>query len=191
MVHIELDSEISNFKGIIIDDFDSESLGSGIRRELSFSRWCDDDNDGCGDGRVHLDQQLDDDDDDDVSVEEDTDFELPFIIQKNEVQVQGKPLDRERLIFEKFQQQKSELMSGAIAMDDETVHRRGNGSEKYVPFDIEDIPERGTVGGDSYISVGSDGSLDKVSQNAIPAANILKTLFFILVWYTFSLFLTL
>jgi solute carrier family 35 protein C2 len=191
MVHIELDSESCNFKGIIIDDFDSGSLGSGIRRELSFSRWCDDDKDndgGVDEGRVVLDRQLGDED---VSLEEDTVFELPFV-EKNEVQ--GRVLDRERFSFDKFQLGRSLSMNGSSAMDDDTVHRRGNGSEKYVPFDIEDSPERGTVrsgGGDSYVSGGGVGPLHKSSEDTVPVANILKTMFFIFVWYTFSLFLTL
>ncbi|KAH1239486.1 hypothetical protein GmHk_08G023912 [Glycine max] len=67
MIHSELDSENIDFT--VIDDVGSESLGPGIRRELSFSRWCDDD------GRIHLDQQLGNED---VSVEDDSDFELPF-----------------------------------------------------------------------------------------------------------------
>lgn len=171
MVQSELDSESSDFEGI--DGFDSHSLGSGIRREPSFSRWCDDD------GRVYLDEQLGNGD---VGVEEDSDFELPFP-QKNEPQ--SGPLDRERFFFRKFPQ-RSMQMNGTDAMDDDSVYRRGNGSEKYVPFDIEYSSERGTVGVDSYISVGGDGS-----QNTISAANILKTLFFIFMWYTFSLFLTL
>nr|KYP60863.1 Solute carrier family 35 member C2 [Cajanus cajan] len=121
MVQSELDSENGDLTRI--DDIGSESLGRGIRRELSFSRWCDDD------GGIHLDQQLGNGD---VSVEEDSDFELPFP-QKNELQ--GRALDRERFFHQKFQQRNS--------------------------------------------------------QNPIHVANILKTLFLILMWYTFSLFLTL
>lgn len=185
MVHIELDSESCSFKGIAIDDFDSGSSGSGIRRELSFSRWCDDDDNDGGDGRVILDQKLGDED---VIVEEDAVYELPFV-EKNEVQ--GRVLDRERFSFDKFRKERSVPMNGASAMDDDSVYRRGNGSEKYVPFDIEDSPERGTVGGDSYDSGGGVGSLHKSSENTVPVANILKTMFFIFVWYTFSLFLTL
>ena len=48
-------------------------------------------------------------------------------------------------------------MNGIGTMDDDSVHRRGNGSEKYVSFDIEDKSERGTNSLDSYISVGGDG----------------------------------
>lgn len=185
MVHTELDSEICNFKDIIVEDFDSERLGSGfrsIRRELSFSRWCDDDNvvDGGGEERVVLDRQLGD--------EEDTVFELPFV-QKNEVK--ERVLDRERFSFDKLQQERSVPINGASAMDDDSVYRRGNGSDKHVPFEIEERSERGTVGGDSYVLGGGVGSLDRASENTVSVANILKTLFFVLVWYTFSLFLTL
>lgn len=176
MVQSELDSENIDFT--VIDDVGSESLGPGIRRELSFSRWCDDD------GRIHLDQQLGNED---VSVEDDSDFELPFP-EKNEPQ--GRSLDRERFFHQKFQH-RSMQMNGIGTMDDDSVHRRGNGSEKYVSFDIEDKSERGTKGVDSYISVGGDGSLGKSFQNPIHAANILKTLILILMWYTSSLFLTL
>ncbi|KAG5006677.1 hypothetical protein JHK82_024614 [Glycine max] len=176
MVQSELDSENIDFT--VIDDVGSESLGPGIRRELSFSRWCDDD------GRIHLDQQLGNED---VSVEDDSDFELPFP-EKNEPQ--GRSLDRERFFHQKFQH-RSMQMNGIGTMDDDSVHRRGNGSEKYVSFDIEDKSERGTNSLDSYISVGGDGSLGKISQNPIHAANILKTLILILMWYTSSLFLTL
>ena len=176
MVQSELDSE--NVEFTVIDDVGSESLGPGIRRELSFSRWCDDD------GRIHLDQQLGNED---VSVEDDSDFELPFP-EKNEPQ--GRSLDRERFFHQKFQH-RSMQMNGIGTMDDDSVHRRGNGSEKYVSFDIEDKSERGTNSLDSYISVGGDGSLGKISQNPIHAANILKTLILILMWYTSSLFLTL
>lgn len=176
MVQSELDSENIDFT--VIDDVGSESLGPGIRRELSFSRWCDDD------GRIHLDQQLGNED---VSVEDDSDFELPFP-EKNELQ--SRSLDRERFFHQKFQLRNMQ-MNGIGTMDDDSVHRRGNGSEKYVSFDIEDKSERGTKGVDSYISVGGDGSLGKSFQNPIHAANILKTLFLILMWYTSSLFLTL
>ncbi|TKY46834.1 sugar phosphate/phosphate translocator [Spatholobus suberectus] len=176
MIQSELDSENGDFTEI--DDVGGESLGPSIRRELSFSRWCDDD------GRVHLDLQLGNGD---VSVEEDSDFELPFP-QKNELQ--GRALDRERFFHQKFRL-RSMPVNGNGSMDDDSVYRRGNGSEKYVSFDIEDKSERGTNGVDSCISVGGDGSLGKGSQNPIHVANILKTLFLILMWYTFSLFLTL
>lgn len=177
MVQSEYDSENGDFTGID-DDVGSQSLGPGIRREPSFSRWCDDD------GSVQLDQQLGNGD---ISIEEDSDFELPSP-QANELQ--NRALDRERFFNQKFQQ-RSTQMNGIGTMDDDSIHRRGNGSDKYFSFDIEDKSERGTKDINSYISVGGDGSSGKGSQNPINVANILKTLFLILMWYTFSLFLTL
>lgn len=55
-----------------------------------------------------------------------------------------------------------------------------NGNESYVPFNVEvrDFKE------DRVPSV-----VDNTSE--VSGANVLKTLFFICVWYTFSLFLTL
>ena len=177
MVQSELDSGNVDCTGI--DDVSSGRLGSGFRRELSFSRWCD------GEGGVNLDQELGNAEDD--SVEEDSDFELPFL-QKNELQ--SGPLDRERLFHLTFQQRILH-MNGASTMDEDSIHRRVNGSEKYVPFDIENGSMGGMISVDSSMSLDDHGSLGKSSRNPISAANILKTLFFILVWYTFSLFLTL
>ncbi|CAO2813228.1 unnamed protein product [Amaranthus hypochondriacus] len=60
--------------------------------------------------------------------------------------------------------------------DDDVVY---NGKESYVPFNVEVRDEE-------------DRSQSSVSNTSeITAANVLKTLFFICVWYTFSLFLTL
>lgn len=176
MVQSELEFESSEFS--VISDIGSESLGSGIRRELSFSGWYDED------GRVHLDQQLSNED---VCVEEDSDFELPFPYNH---ELQSRHLDRERFFYQKYQQRCLQ-MNGSGAMDDDSISRINNGSVKYVPFDIENDPERGAIGVDSNISVGVDGTLGKGSQDTISVANILKTLFFIFMWYTFSLFLTL
>ncbi|OIW13410.1 hypothetical protein TanjilG_19762 [Lupinus angustifolius] len=177
MVQSELDSERFHFTEI--DDVERGSLVRGIRRELSFSRWCDDDDDG----RVNFDQQLGNED---ASLEEDSEFELPFP-QKSELQ--SRPLDRERLFHLKFQQRTMQ-MNGTGTMDVDSINRRGNGSQKYVPFDVENKSEMGTTG-DPNVYVGGDGSLGKGSQNPIFVADILKTLFLVLMWYTFSLFLTL
>ncbi|XP_054796366.1 probable sugar phosphate/phosphate translocator At1g06470 isoform X2 [Prosopis cineraria] len=78
-------------------------------------------------------------------------------------------------------------MNGTGNMDNEFFHLRATGTEKQVAFDIENGTGRGTIVG-SPISVNSHGSLEKVSRNSF---SVLKTLFFILLWYTCSLFLTL
>lgn len=162
---------------MVLIELDSERVDFTRNNDVD-SRWCDDD------GRVHLDKQLGNGD---VSVEDGSDFELPFP-QKNELQ--SRPLDRERFFHLKIQQ-RSMQMNGTGTMDADSINRRGNGSEKYVPFDIENKSERGMTDVEPSIFVGGDGSLGKDSQNPISLTNIFKTLFFILVWYTFSLFLTL
>ncbi|KAF1890365.1 hypothetical protein Lal_00013619 [Lupinus albus] len=176
MVQSELDSDKVDYTGI--NDVNSGSLGSGLRRAPSFSRWCDD-------GVVHLDQDLGSVED--TSVEEDCDFELPFI-QKFELQ--NGFLDKQKLFHIKFQQTSLHL-NGVSTMDEDTIHHRGNGSEKYVSFDIENEAKGGIIGVESSFSVDAHRSLEKSVTNPISIANILKALFFIIVWYTFSLLLTL
>ncbi|XLR49987.1 hypothetical protein HN51_000664 [Arachis hypogaea] len=178
MVQSEFSSEGVDFTEV--NDVNSGSIGSGFRREPSFSGWCDDN------GTVHLEQQLRDED---VSLEEDSDFELPFP-QKNEQQ--SISFDRDRRFHLKYQQRRSMQKNfTGTTMDVDSSYQSGNGSGKYVPFDVEDNSERGMTGVDSSVRTVDTGSFVKGSKDPISAANILKTLFFILVWYTFSLFLTL
>ena len=63
------------------------------------------------------------------------------------------------------------------------------------PFDIENESRKDTNLPSSFdVGYSSDDNLEtlpKASTEAISPADILKTLFFILVWYTFSTFLTL
>lgn len=60
------------------------------------------------------------------------------------------------------------------------------------PFDIENESRKESSSFDvGYSSGDSLETLPKASTEAISPADILKTLFFILVWYTFSTFLTL
>lgn len=64
---------------------------------------------------------------------------------------------------------------GDLERDCDGANGRNGVNESYVPFDVEE---------DSGMSI--EGSSSELSP-----ANVLKTLFFICVWYTFSLFLTL
>ncbi|XP_028797993.1 probable sugar phosphate/phosphate translocator At1g06470 isoform X1 [Neltuma alba] len=166
MVQGSLDSKKFDLRDT--HNIDNKILGFCMSRELSFSRWCDEDS------RVHLDQQLSNAD---ASREEarDSDFELPFI-DTDQLQIRY--------------QHKGMHMNGVGTMGDDTVYLNGNGSEKYVPLDIENGAARQKVG-DSTVSLARHGSLRGSSANLVSAADILKTLFFILLWYTFSLFLTL
>lgn len=72
-------------------------------------------------------------------------------------------------------------LNGNNSMDDVYVNDRIHGSDKIMSFDIED-------GSSNLSNVGVDGSDYKSS---VSAADVLKTLFFVLMWYTFSTFLTL
>lgn len=76
------------------------------------------------------------------------------------------------------------------------VHIEGNESEKYEPFSIENEPG-GNINGDDCESFHNDIHSDKYNSPRLDAKNplsnshVLKTLFYVLVWYTFSLLLTL
>ncbi|KAJ7960709.1 Sugar phosphate transporter domain containing protein [Quillaja saponaria] len=175
---IESDLDTAKFKYSDTDYTQSGSLGSGLRREPSFSGWCDDV------GRLHLDHKLGNTD---AGLEEDFDFELPFLQQ---LELQNGSLDKKKFYSVKFQQQ-SMHSNGVGSMDGASVHGGGNGSAKYVPFDIENRSAREINGDDGSISMGTHDALPPNSKSPISMANVLKTLFFILVWYTCSLFLTL
>ncbi|KAL1307575.1 hypothetical protein HN51_049481 [Arachis hypogaea] len=173
MVQSELDSDKGNFARITGGN--SGRVGSVFGREPSFSRWCD------ADEEVHFNRELGNARSD--LVDEDPGFELLF-----HQELQRGPLERERLFHLKFQHS---ILYGASNMDEDSIHRRVNGSEKHVPFDIENRPTGGLTHVDSSMSLEDHGSLAKSSRNPISVGYILKTIFFILIWYTFSLCLTL
>ncbi|KMT01782.1 hypothetical protein BVRB_9g210640 [Beta vulgaris subsp. vulgaris] len=79
-----------------------------------------------------------------------------------------------------FQSRNQQLIDMDKRGDFERDDEGRNGNENYAPFDVEN----GANGG------RRDQSLEDPKTDA-SAANVLKTLFFICVWYTFSLFLTL
>ena len=92
---------------------------------------------------------------------------------------------------------------------EQRVHLRGGGTLEVIssqgdvdreqvlePFDIENETCKETNRSSSFDVGYSSGAntlqpLPTPSKDAISPADILKTLFFILVWYTFSTFLTL
>ncbi|XP_054818505.1 probable sugar phosphate/phosphate translocator At1g06470 isoform X2 [Prosopis cineraria] len=162
MVQGSLDSEKVDLKDS--DNIDNKVLDFGINRDLSFSGWFGEDS------TVHLDQQSGNAD---ASQEEarDSDFELHFI-ETDQLQISY--------------QHKGMQMNGAGTMGDDSVYLNGSGSEKYVPLDIENGDARQKVV-DSTVSLASHGSLGESSTNLVSVAVILKTLFFILLWYNKSL----
>ncbi|KAI3719783.1 hypothetical protein L6452_20688 [Arctium lappa] len=69
--------------------------------------------------------------------------------------------------------------------------RRGNAKEKCASFDIENNDSDGGMKYPDTKYVDKRKAVLESSKNPVVAADVLKTLFFILVWYTFSTFLTL
>lgn len=179
MVQSDFERETVVYTGV--NYIQSGNPGSGLRREPSFSGWCDEE------GIVLSNRQLEIADE---SVE-DSDFELPLLQQG---ELENTVLDRERYQHSKSHQIMQ--LNGGTDMDGVAIHVEGDGNEKYVPFDIENEPQRET----SYSHIGVDGSSfmggnheasPSKSKNPVSATSVLKTLFFILVWYTFSTVLTL
>ncbi|CAI0627020.1 unnamed protein product [Linum tenue] len=87
-------------------------------------------------------------------------------------------------------------VNGTMVHNDESnAPGLGNDKEKYVPLEIEigvSLKEHlSDPGDDGLDSLSSHGLASTKSKSAISAPDVLKTLFFILVWYTFSTFLTL
>lgn len=156
------------------------SQAVSLQREPSFSRWCNED------GGVLLNVQKEHSD---ASIEE-PDFELPFL-QQNERE--NGFLGHSRYQYSKVQMD-SVHMNGS-SVDNSSIHGGGSKSEKYSSLNIENgsIRERNlsNVGADGLSSISSHEVSAPNSETSISAANVLKTLFFILVWYTFSTLLTL
>lgn len=179
MVESDLEIEEVSYKGINYTQTGNQ--GPVLRREPSFSRWCDED------GIICSGCQLDNAE----AGSEDSDFELPLLQQG---ELENSVSDKERYQYSKFEKRTMQL-NGGNTMDGSSIHVRGNGNEKYVPFDIEDKPEReidfSNIGVDGSNSNGNHEMSSPNSNNSIDVVSLLKTLFFILVWYTFSTILTL
>lgn len=143
------------------------SQGSSLPREPSFSGWCDED------GVFHTDDQLEN-----VDLIEDFHFELPLL--------QEGGLEKGHLDGE---------MNGENDKDGVPTHDVRNANGKYVAFDIENVLEReqnfSNLGENGSNSMDNHGASHSHKKSAISSIDVMKTLFFILVWYTFSTILTL
>lgn len=91
-------------------------------------------------------------------------------------------------------EQRVQLRGGSTV---EAIPSQGDIDREQVlePFDIENETRKDTNHSSSFdVGYSSGNNLETVpeaSKQAISPADVLKTLFFILVWYTFSTFLTL
>ncbi|GKV02701.1 hypothetical protein SLEP1_g15099 [Rubroshorea leprosula] len=154
-----------------------ETQGCGLHRDPSFSPWVDE--------SVQFKCQLEDSD---ASIE-DSDFELPL---PNKGDLENGCVEADS--YGRFLDQSMHLNKDAV-VEDASAHCSGDGHKKYVPFDLETETVRDMSSSNSVVdganSVGNCEKLAVHSRSSISSADLLKTLFFILMWYTFSTFLTL
>lgn len=159
----------------------SGSQAASLRREPSFSGWCNED------GVVLLNIQKENSDESN----EEPDFELPFL-QQNE---QGNGfLGHIRYQYNKLQMDTVHMNGSSVV--NSSIHGEASKSENYSSLNIEDgssVRERNlsNFGADGLSSISGREVSAPNSESSISTANVLKTLFFILVWYTFSTLLTL
>ncbi|XP_050381999.1 probable sugar phosphate/phosphate translocator At1g06470 [Argentina anserina] len=154
----------------------SGSEESGIHRDPSFSRWFDEN------GRVQVDIE-----NTNAKVEEDPDFELP-LPEQGELENKGSDMDRDR---SNISPRGSKRLNSGDTLVSSSIQLDGNDHEKLLPFDVEKASARELQDIDHSISVDDHKTLSANSKFPISAASVIKTLFFVLVWYICSLFLTL
>ncbi|KZV27203.1 putative sugar phosphate/phosphate translocator [Dorcoceras hygrometricum] len=154
----------------------SEEKGLGFGRDPSFSGWCDED------GATHPSQL----ENNNVNAQE-LDFDLP-LVQKN--MPENYILNGKSSHLNNSQRR----MEHGGAVDDKSINGVVNKNDAYLPFDVEsgDAIDRRyeTSASDSY-QMDYNGTSRTETKNPISVVDVLKTLFFILVWYTFSTILTL
>ncbi|KAG6473020.1 hypothetical protein ZIOFF_066927 [Zingiber officinale] len=143
---------------------EEEDLKPSLRREPSFSRWCDENGilrpsaaEGDGSPRASS------------AGKESEEFELTLLHQGRPDKVGSQ--DERQWRTHEFRQRS--MLSGFVNRD----------GDKYVPLDIEN----GVHVSDSTAKLES---LEQSRKSPISVAVLLKTLFYILVWYTFSTCLT-
>ncbi|KAK4487110.1 hypothetical protein RD792_006425 [Penstemon davidsonii] len=157
-----------------VDDLAStDNKEVGIKRDPSFSGWFDED------GILH-ETRLENEEINEL----DFDFKLP-LVQKHGSE--NRVLDRQRFHLSDSWQK----MDRGENIDDATVNGLQNQDESYVPFDIEDNQVVDGRYSNDLNYTDYIGTSKPKAENPIFVADVLKTLFFILVWYTFSTFLTL
>lgn len=177
MVESDSDTEKVNTTGHKFGERGSQ--GSDLPRAPSFSGWCD------KDGAIIADDCLDTLD----QTVEDFHFELPLVRQVGKGHLNG-----QRDLYRKFQEEIMQ-MNGDNNEDGDSAHGLRNENGKFVPFDIEIASGKeqniSNHGNNGFNSMDNYAPLKSKSKSSISAVDVLKTLSFILVWYTFSTSLTL
>ncbi|MCL7030744.1 hypothetical protein MKW94_005930 [Papaver nudicaule] len=177
---VDSNLEVEKDDAIELQDIQNESDRPVLRREPSFDRWFDED------GVVHFDRPSEHADE----TVDDSDFELPFLQTEGQ---ESKLLSKDRLQFNRSNPRNMHLNGNhTMVRTHNHVDENGNGFN-YVPFDIEnesirELPVSDFDANDSTSRGSHKTTLD--TQNPLDMAIVLKTLFFILVWYTFSTCLT-
>ncbi|RZC64971.1 hypothetical protein C5167_008661 [Papaver somniferum] len=175
---VDSNLEVEKDDAIELQDIQKESDRPVLRREPSFSRWFDED------GIIHFHRPSEHADE----TVEDSDFELPFLQTEGQ---ESKLLSKDRL-----SNPRNMHLNGNHTMPMVRTHNHvdeNTNGLNYVPFDIEnesirELPVSDFDAHDSSSRGSYKTTLD--TQNSLDMAIVLKTLFFILVWYTFSTCLT-
>ncbi|EEF36488.1 Triose phosphate/phosphate translocator, non-green plastid, chloroplast precursor, putative [Ricinus communis] len=194
-----LDDCSSNNREVIYNP--SEIQNSPIQKDPFFSHLCDEVANG------NFEHQLENSD----ATVEDSDFELPLVHQP---MIENGNVDTDRFQCNKTSQNESAHSNDSNTMDQEiniktldheinfhtmdheiNIHNRGKEKENYVPFDIENGSSAEMLSSNTSDDCANSSyipeRLPPKSESPVSPADVLKTLFFILVWYTFSTFLTL
>ncbi|XP_042477883.1 probable sugar phosphate/phosphate translocator At1g06470 [Macadamia integrifolia] len=177
IVETDLETEKAASAGVS----DIQGGSQGFRREPSFSGWCDENGiiySTCSSDKA------------DASIE-DPDFELPL--------PEGDGPDNEflggvRQKFTKFQQRSMHL-NGGHSINSTVSYMERNGNEtNSVPCNIENGSESQQNGSHFNVDGAATRGTHKTvadTQSSISIVIVLKTLFFVFVWYGFSTCLTL
>ncbi|GAB2285476.1 hypothetical protein Dimus_019925 [Dionaea muscipula] len=179
---VDSDFESSNAKSNPQPNGTVVSSSLSFLREPSFSGWFNSNSNQLQFDRVlqkdAKSRAVKDQEEQQEEEEEDSDFELPL-------------LARDRMV-----DSRSSMDTSSAGGSGEIRHR-----VEYVPFDVESESKMelnhsdfhlGVGGGENGAeSIGNHEVLPMDSPSSVSASNVLKTMCFILVWYIFSLFLTL
>ncbi|ERM97649.1 hypothetical protein AMTR_s00130p00058680 [Amborella trichopoda] len=186
----------------------AEAHKSNLRKEPSFSRWCDEDGLERSNGLAK-----------DAEIRgEDADFELPSPKSEHESKTVGREREANHLVVEReneplspsFRQRSVAHLNGSHNslhfshgsfsdrgdMEHMTLRDENGGiGKRYASLEVESEHGKMLSSG-LWVTTGrepdsSAPNIEEREQRGISAVSLIRTLIYILVWYTFSTFLTL